>query len=1147
MRIINFADGFQSNTAPIAQPIPAIDITVSPVGNLTETNVQSALEGIYTKHIDLTAGVHGVTSNVVGVNDSQTLTNKLFAQALLSTGNNFYNIGSLTSKWKNLYLGSNAYVDGDLFVYGATALFDTDTVGTSAQYFDLNIAGLDSAAEGVGIRVKRNTGGHYQLIFDSTLQSGFKLGAAGSESEILTSGHTQELTNKIIDADNNTITNIANDEIKVGANIDTDKLAPGNPNYAMIRDGAGKLSDEQYLNRTRGGTGITSTAIFPAIGTIVTRDATETLQNKTLENALLSGGSLNVSSAGAFALLASVGGYNLTLGGALSTVVIPGNLQVEGGVTYVNTTDLEVTDKNILVNKGGNAASMTGAGLTVDNTEGVDGSFVYDSTLASKWKCGLVGSEIEIVNISSSQSLTNKTLVDGTINNTIGGTAIIDTDDLTGAASQKLATSRAIKTYVDNQISGYTTDLLSLTDTPADYTGHGAKLLTVNDTPNGVSFRSLIQTLNQVLISEAVGGYTFSLPQNIHDGATPTFAGLRIKPNDYYCDISINSNLTANRNLAIDTNDKDLTVELGIAEDGNALVWSESGSKWTPGASGDNSFKIQGVGTTADDILIKGGLLRDGETILITDDGTDDIYKGGLAIDIEYQIGATDLDGGAKANNTNYWLYIDKENLNDVTVQFAAGQNTPLNAKSVTPTDFVYSTKTPESGDINTENFVPIGYFKTDGAGNLDTTAFSFLEVIPRVTKAGSGGAGGGAFIKEEIFSAIGNHTYVHGQGKKPSDVELFYMSNGGLFTPLNKESYVKDITINDIDINLDNLDFSVAQYVVMRMIWFVETIALSPNEWESPNWITSTSQTDFNHNIGKYPKGITILYDDNGTVKPLDHFSYIDELTTTQVKIDFGTLVIDATHKIKIFLSSAAIPSGILVEAAGTIKMFGSDTAPEGFLICDGAEVSRSTYADLFAIIGESFGNGDGSTTFDLPNFKDKFPKGKNTDSIGDTGGTNTISGHTHNVTSNVSVGNHSLSIANLPNHNHSINHTHSSSSVSGSVGGSDGTHTHTMSLPVGYSNIIMYKGSGTSWGAPSGTDVNIFSPLPTINSTNSEHGHGHSLTAAGQSYSGNSTSTGSGTAVSHSVTNTTETSTSAGGHDNRPEYLTVNYIIKT
>jgi microcystin-dependent protein len=92
-----------------------------------------------------------------------------------------------------------------------------------------------------------------------------------------------------------------------------------------------------------------------------------------------------------------------------------------------------------------------------------------------------------------------------------------------------------------------------------------------------------------------------------------------------------------------------------------------------------------------------------------------------------------------------------------------------------------------------------------------------------------------------------------------------------------------------------------------------------------------------------------------------------------------------------------------------GTILPFGGSTQPLGWLFCRGQAVSRTTYADLFAVIGTSFGAGDGSTTFNLPNFQGKVPAGYNSgDSnfnvIGKTGGEAT----------------HKLTIAEMPSHAH-------------------------------------------------------------------------------------------------------------------------------
>lgn len=79
-----------------------------------------------------------------------------------------------------------------------------------------------------------------------------------------------------------------------------------------------------------------------------------------------------------------------------------------------------------------------------------------------------------------------------------------------------------------------------------------------------------------------------------------------------------------------------------------------------------------------------------------------------------------------------------------------------------------------------------------------------------------------------------------------------------------------------------------------------------------------------------------------------------------------------------------------------GSLIMWPTASAPTDYLLCDGTAVSRTTYATLFGIIGTTFGAGDSSTTFNLPNLAGKVPVGYDTtdtsfDAIGETGGEKT------------------------------------------------------------------------------------------------------------------------------------------------------------
>ena len=92
-------------------------------------------------------------------------------------------------------------------------------------------------------------------------------------------------------------------------------------------------------------------------------------------------------------------------------------------------------------------------------------------------------------------------------------------------------------------------------------------------------------------------------------------------------------------------------------------------------------------------------------------------------------------------------------------------------------------------------------------------------------------------------------------------------------------------------------------------------------------------------------------------------------------------------------FVLSSGAPTGGLI-------MWGTGTAPTGWLLCDGTAVNRTTYAALFAVISTTFGVGDGSTTFNVPNYTSRMPYGT---TVGATGGSAdaVVVTHTHTATS--------------------------------------------------------------------------------------------------------------------------------------------------
>ena len=187
----------------------------------------------------------------------------------------------------------------------------------------------------------------------------------------------------------------------------------------------------------------------------------------------------------------------------------------------------------------------------------------------------------------------------------------------------------------------------------------------------------------------------------------------------------------------------------------------------------------------------------------------------------------------------------------------------------------------------------------------------------------------------------------------------------------------------------------------------------------------------------------------------------------------DASTITIDGSGVLTANVN-AAVP-------AGTIVMTARSTSPTGWLLCDGSNVSRTTYGVLFSAIGTAFGSGDGSTTFTLPNMVNRFPVGAgSTYALAATGGTTT---HSHTVTTSVTVDaggdhNHSGSTGSAAPgtdtqgaHSHTVDsHTHTVTVDSGGSHTHDlSNHTHTVVAPTHTHTVTVsnhthsISGSGT------------------------------------------------------------------------------------
>jgi microcystin-dependent protein len=276
------------------------------------------------------------------------------------------------------------------------------------------------------------------------------------------------------------------------------------------------------------------------------------------------------------------------------------------------------------------------------------------------------------------------------------------------------------------------------------------------------------------------------------------------------------------------------------------------------------------------------------------------------------------------------------------------------------------------------------------------------------------------------------------------------------------------------------------------------------------------------------------------------------------------------------------ALPTGIIMAFAGS-----GSAVPAGWLICGGQAVSRTVYANLFALCGTTYGVGDGSTTFNVPDLRGTVPAG--VDNMGGTpanrltvGGSG-ISGVTLGASGGTET--HALDIAELAAHTHTAGTlTNSTSSVSGTItnatsavtgtisatgsnvtgtiGGSDGTHNHAVTDP---GHVHTYEGAANSGAglvdepmmiAPTGSSsagtTNTATTGITVSSNDGGHGHGFSLTATAQNITSSLTAAAqiisyALTAAAQTISGLTGSTGSGTAHQNTQPTLILNYIIKT
>ena len=161
------------------------------------------------------------------------------------------------------------------------------------------------------------------------------------------------------------------------------------------------------------------------------------------------------------------------------------------------------------------------------------------------------------------------------------------------------------------------------------------------------------------------------------------------------------------------------------------------------------------------------------------------------------------------------------------------------------------------------------------------------------------------------------------------------------------------------------------------------------------------------------------------------------------------GELSVDNdTEGLRVHDGSTA--GGFEVIPAGTIVAFGSGTVPTHFKLCDDTALSRTTFARLFAVIGTTYGTGDGTTTFNVPDLRDRIPLGKGTNN-------STLGAETTGASASAVVATASGSASLTLTTGTFATSAKDSSTATAVTGVTAGGHTHNLTLPVQVMNYII------------------------------------------------------------------------------------------
>ena len=330
------------------------------------------------------------------------------------------------------------------------------------------------------------------------------------------------------------------------------------------------------------------------------------------------------------------------------------------------------------------------------------------------------------------------------------------------------------------------------------------------------------------------------------------------------------------------------------------------------------------------------------------------------------------------------------------------------------------------------------------------------------------------------------------------------WAATGGVNTGVNIQTSNVNITLSNPMVGTQNITMTAAN---MSAILPAMNSVNSPQVGSKLSFINSGSisynvvSNDGVTVVAAVPAGTTLVMTVNSNSTSNGSFTLQNSLQSANNLADVANtanalnniLPSQSSNSGKALVSNGTSPAWqtIITPITGEIKMWPTNTAPSGYLECNGAAVSRTTYSALFAVISTVWGAGDGSTTFNIPDFRGQFPRGWD---------------HGAGVDAGRTLG--TQQVDTYANHNHTTSvsdpsHTHTAQSIQTVRAGNTGN----------YWDVVMRDTGASAGGAA--TNPGYQSANPLIANV-----------------------TGIGVTVNNSTT---------GGTETRPKNVAVMFIIKT